>query len=205
MIGLARRPERLVRFWERWEASGWSNLLGTPSHFLAIDGIAAQGRPDALVDLPEVYGCWASHVEVLRAALEDDVQCLAVFEDDAIPQPQSAGWLGLTLASLPTIAQGLWLDASWPGNTNRFMHASFGAKRLLHPPLLTHGYLLTQPLIVKLYETASLLPARIDQIYMHLFGVHVFAAVPSLLAQEDWPEQKLQLWREDFSPQRSNA
>ncbi len=195
VINLERQPDRLTRFREDWEASGWTDLLGVPQ---VVAGVDDSGH----------RGCWASHVAVLQRALEDGLDSILVFEDDAIPQPESLDWLTVVLGELPLEADGLWLDATNLGPDNWTGNGSRGTRRLRRPPLRTHGYLVRRPLLEQLVPLASAYPAHIDRIfhYAPLTG-QVYAAVPSLVEQAGVAPQVLQEWRAAYlnDPQRSNV
>jgi hypothetical protein len=209
VISLARRPERRAAFTASWTSSGWEQVLPTPVVVDAVDG--ADGElPEFLAGQPGVYGCWASHVAVLRQALEDDVACLAVFEDDAVFQPDSASWLAALLADLPEAVTAVWLDATILGGDNRQLHGGFGSCRLLRPPFRTHAYLMTNGLIRRIVPLVSARPGHIDVLFRELLPpalrCTVAAAVPSLVEQSDAASDTMSDWRQGFSGevQRSN-
>lgn len=80
VINLARRPDRLALFMTRWERLGLDVELEV---FEAVDGNEVP-VPDYWAENAGAYGCYVSHLRVLREAtgpvlvLEDD----AVFADD---------------------------------------------------------------------------------------------------------------------------
>jgi GR25 family glycosyltransferase involved in LPS biosynthesis len=80
VINLARRPERLGRFWQL--LSDWPLL--PPERFEAIDGSATL-PPATWQRGAGAWGCMLSHRAVLRTALRDGVSSLLCLEDDAYP------------------------------------------------------------------------------------------------------------------------
>jgi hypothetical protein len=78
VISLARRRDRLEAFYGRLP-SDWD--LGPVQAVEAVDG--SQERPPAWWrTTPGAWGCFLSHRAVIRAALDDGVERLLVFEDD---------------------------------------------------------------------------------------------------------------------------
>jgi hypothetical protein len=82
VINLARRPERLARFTQLFEA--WP--FKTPQRFEAFDGSQLL-VPDHWDKGPGAYGCSLSHQAVVTSAIADKVSSLFVLEDDAYPVP----------------------------------------------------------------------------------------------------------------------
>jgi hypothetical protein len=80
VINLKRRPERLARFWQSIEKSGWP--FRTPTVFRAIDA-SKVGVPRFWRSGAGSYGCMRSHLVLLERAVQDDVGSLVVMEDDA--------------------------------------------------------------------------------------------------------------------------
>lgn len=77
VLHLARRPDRLVNFRNRWRAAG---LPVTPLILTATDQTANPPPDPRWKTFPHgTYGCWDSHIRALRTAvapvliLEDDV------------------------------------------------------------------------------------------------------------------------------------
>jgi hypothetical protein len=118
VINLARRPERLARFWQ---------LLGqwpfkTPQRFEAVDGEAV-GVPPGWDKGPGAWGCLVSHRSVLESAINDGVRSLLVLEDDAYPVANIASLSARFLESVPNDWDGLM----------------FGAEFLLPPQIISPG------------------------------------------------------------------
>jgi hypothetical protein len=106
VINLARRPERLARFWQ---------LLGqwpfkTPQRFEAVDGLAV-GVPPGWEKGPGAWGCLVSHRIVLKNAIDDGVRALLVLEDDAFPVDNFASQSARFLQNVPDDWDGLMFGA----------------------------------------------------------------------------------------------
>lgn len=81
VISLKRRPHRLARFREEVESvHHWP--MPVPQLFEAVDGEALMPE-GAWYHGAGAWGCWRSHLLVLRQAVADGVASIAVFEDDA--------------------------------------------------------------------------------------------------------------------------
>jgi hypothetical protein len=106
VVNLARRPERLERFW---------NLLidwpfKKPQRFEAVDGEAV-GTPAGWDKGPGAWGCLLSHRTILDCAIDDGVNTLLVLEDDAIPVANFGALAGEFLRHVPDDWDGLMLGA----------------------------------------------------------------------------------------------
>lgn len=86
VISLARRPDRLKRFqasvnsvrsWPFPHAAVFPAIDGR--ELMPVDGWSFLG--------PGAWGCWRSHLLVLRQAVADGVNSIAIFEDDAAFKP----------------------------------------------------------------------------------------------------------------------
>jgi hypothetical protein len=96
VINLARRPERMERFWKN--LGDWP--FGQPRRFEAIDGLATP--PPAGWDKGAgAWGCLLSHRAVLEEAIKDGCKSLFVLEDDAVPAPGFADLAGQFLDRVP--------------------------------------------------------------------------------------------------------
>jgi len=118
VINLARRPDRLQRFW---------SLLGqwpfkTPQRVEAVDG-AAVCVPGGWDKGPGAWGCLLSHRAVLDSAIADNVSTLLVLEDDAYPVKNFTSLATRFLQNVPDDWDGLML----------------GAEHLLPPTPITFG------------------------------------------------------------------
>jgi hypothetical protein len=106
VINLARRPERLERFW---------TLLGEwpfkkPQRIEAVDG-AAVGVPQGWDKGPGAWGCLLSHRAVIESAIADGVGTLLVLEDDAYPVKNFSSLVAKFLENVPDDWDGLMLGA----------------------------------------------------------------------------------------------
>jgi hypothetical protein len=121
---------------------------------------------------------------------------LAVFEDDAIFPPDSSRWLRAVATGVPDYVEALWLDATVLGENNHVMRATIGTVRLEHPPMRTHAYVMTRPLMERMYPVVSKFPWHIDRLYATAqVAPVVYAAAPSLVAQSSSPSDTLSAWR----------
>jgi GR25 family glycosyltransferase involved in LPS biosynthesis len=207
VINLEQRPDRLSRFRTDWATSGWEQVLGQPQVVVGVDPTTVQ-VPQLLAARPGVYGCMASHLQVLSQALQDGVESIVVLEDDVLPQPDSAAWLSVVLANLPKDAGGLWFDATMLGAGNRAWPGSRGTCRLARPPMRTHAYLLRRPLLEELVPAISRRLGHIDHLFANTpLTLPVYAAVPSLAQQTGASSDTLSNWQALYreSLQRSNA
>ena len=117
-INLARRTDRLARFWET--LGQWP--FKTPTRFEAVDGLAT-GTPTGWDKGPGAWGCLLSHIAVLESAINDDVFSLLVLEDDAYPVTNFPSLAKKFLAAVPDDWDGLM----------------FGAEHLQPPQIISPG------------------------------------------------------------------
>lgn len=106
VVNLARRPERLERFWSL--LADWP--LKKPERFEAVDGEAV-GVPAGWDKGPGAWGCLLSHRTLLDRAIGDGVKSLLVLEDDAIPVENFGALAAEFLQSVPGDWDGLMLGA----------------------------------------------------------------------------------------------
>jgi hypothetical protein len=106
VVNLARRPERLERFWKLLK--DWP--FKKPERFDAVDGEAV-GVPAGWDKGPGAWGCLLSHRTLLDAAIADGVNSLLVLEDDAILVDDFSVLAGEFLRSVPEDWDGLMLGA----------------------------------------------------------------------------------------------
>jgi hypothetical protein len=96
VINLAKRPERLERFWTNLK--DWP--FGQPQRFEAIDGTATP-PPQGWDKGPGAWGCLLSHRTAIDSAIKDGLGSVFVLEDDAFPVPGFAGLAGEFLKRVP--------------------------------------------------------------------------------------------------------
>jgi hypothetical protein len=118
VINLARRPERLERFWKL--LADWP--FNKPQRFEAVDGQVVE-IPAEWDKGPGAWGCMLSHRAVLDRAIGDGMRSLLLLEDDAFPVPNFTALAGEFLQNLPDDWDGLM----------------FGAEHLLEPQVLRPG------------------------------------------------------------------
>ena len=143
VVNLARRPERLKRFWRR--LGDWP--FSKPQRFEAIDG-ATVPRPPEWERGSGAWGCLLSHLSIMDRALRESVNSLLVLEDDAIP---TAGFADAAIRFMQRV------PSDWDG-------IMFGAQHLLPPVQVsegivrcrcanrTHAYAVRGPLIRALWN-----------------------------------------------------
>lgn len=118
VINRRDNPARLEAFRASYAASGWASLLGEVDVFEAVEGI----HSDYWTSWPVgTWGCWASHLAVIAQAVDDRIDELFVFEDDAVFAPDSVRGLHGELA----LASGrpLWLGGEQHGGRCYRTHA----------------------------------------------------------------------------------
>jgi Glycosyltransferase family 25 (LPS biosynthesis protein) len=106
VINLARRPERMERFWKNLR--DWP--FGSPQRFEAIDGLVTV-PPPGWDKGPGAWGCLLSHRAVLDAAIADGINSLLVLEDDAFVAPDFGGLVDQFLQRVPADWDCLMLGA----------------------------------------------------------------------------------------------
>jgi len=124
LISLARRPDRRERFYKRWARLGMT--LPEPEWFPAVDGLAIPeeerwkgltSQPmrtvNAVYDTPGAYGCYLSHLALLRQwATEGGQRDLIVFEDDTVLASDFRTRFQTFVRSLPAEWDLLYLGGS---------------------------------------------------------------------------------------------
>jgi GR25 family glycosyltransferase involved in LPS biosynthesis len=104
VVNLARRPERMERFWKLLK--DWP--FKKPDRFEAVDGEAV-GAPMGWDKGPGAWGCLLSHRTLLDQAIADGVNSLLVLEDDAIPVDHFGSLSADFLRNVPDDWDGLML------------------------------------------------------------------------------------------------
>lgn len=100
VISLARSKERLDEFHRQLPAP-WP--FAPPTVVRAIDGQKVKPPPSYQARPPAgSWGCFRSHYRVLEDALNEDVDSILIFEDDAAFVPQFAERARTFFAALPT-------------------------------------------------------------------------------------------------------
>lgn len=166
VIGLRSRPNRLERFWNELPSS-WP--FREPIFVPAIDGKRCQS-PDwyrqtrtqdrGLLHRPRVrgapnlsgaWGCLRSHHRVWEDALNNDLQSVLVFEDDAIFRRSFTTDVAAFLDTVPDDwdqlyfgGQHLGVDGLWPVRVNEQVLRGRYVNR-------THAYAVRRPMLDYLY------------------------------------------------------
>jgi len=99
VINLQRPTDRLSRFREAIEMSGWP--FRHPKVFSAIDGDKV-GVPAFWRTGAGSYGCLRSHLVLLERAIQDDIGSMLVMEDDAVFTKTFGADVAEFLAKVPT-------------------------------------------------------------------------------------------------------
>lgn len=97
VVNLARRPQRLQRF---WAALGPDWPFRHPERFEAVDGQAVP-VPGEWKQGAGAWGCMLSHRQVVRSAIADGLDSILILEDDASPIPSFATRVPDFLARVP--------------------------------------------------------------------------------------------------------
>jgi hypothetical protein len=143
VVNLARRPERMARF---WQSLGQDWPFQTPARFEAIDGTTVPAPPDWQQGAG-AWGCMLSHRQLIRSAIADNLDSILILEDDAVPVTSFSGKVTQFLDHVPADWDCLMLGGQHltrpepvaPGvvrctSTNR-THA-FAVRRTMMPGLL---------------------------------------------------------------------
>ena len=80
VLNLDRRPERWAAFQERLPAD-WPFVA--PERWSAVDG-QEEHLPDYWTCKPGAWGCFRSHIAILRYAVRAKLESLLILEDDAV-------------------------------------------------------------------------------------------------------------------------
>lgn len=80
VVSLKRRPDRLETFWNNFRKTDWP--FKTPEVFEAVDGRAVQ-RPMEWRHGAGAYGCYMSHLTILRNCIQENRRNVLILEDDA--------------------------------------------------------------------------------------------------------------------------
>jgi len=133
VINLDRRPDRWQRFLDELPID-WP--FGPPFRFTAVDGIQEQPVTGWNENLG-AWGCYRSHLEVLKHAIDHRFHRILIFEDDAVfcagfavevrqfiqhlPHDWALSYLG---------GQHIELHQGRPTKVNEMVYAPFNANRL---------------------------------------------------------------------------
>lgn len=103
VLSLARRPERLLAFRQRWPPG-----IPPPEACPAVDG-RATGTPAGYRETPGAWGCLRTHLRLLEDQLTAGWEAMAVFEDDCVFAPNFHEALTAFLAAVPDDWEQLYL------------------------------------------------------------------------------------------------
>jgi len=96
VINLHRRPERLAAFYDQLPGD---LPFGRPERFAAIDGDRVK-KPLWWGGLAGAWGCLLSHARVLEQCLNDGVDSVLIFEDDAVFRDD---WRDIWVRAIPSV------------------------------------------------------------------------------------------------------
>lgn len=183
VINLDSRPDRYRAFRSSWAASGWQHVVPAPVRVPAVDGSAHRLPVAWTRHGAGAWGCWASHVEVLREA-EILGGSVLVLEDDVIIPPVSHLALEAALAALPAHAAGLWLGGQIVESALELRPPGSSIFRVRRAPLRTHAYLLTPRGVECALQHLPFVVEHVDnELGQALAGSAVYAVNPWLAGQ----------------------
>lgn len=146
VVNLDRRQDRWTQFQQQLDAMDWP--LMAPQRFSATDGQDAE-VPEWFTQGKGAWGCYQSHLRLLRQAVADGVQSLLVLEDDVTFVEGFADRLGVFLQAVPDDwdqiylgGQHLWHNKYPPRQVNDYVIRPHNVNR-------THAYALRGKYIPK--------------------------------------------------------
>ncbi len=172
VIHLARRPDRLALFRERWKATG---LPVTPLIFTATDQTREQPADPRWQQYPVgAWGCWDSHVRALKIAAGP----VLILEDDAVFAPNFAE--ALAELTLPPDWEMCHLGGQHLLTPEAFVPGLVKPRRMLR----THAYLAHYPQVL-----SSAIRGRKTHVDYALSQLPIrrYATDPWLVGQDDTP------------------
>jgi GR25 family glycosyltransferase involved in LPS biosynthesis len=182
VISLANRADRLRKFdlWSKQLCVPWSRL-GT-----RIQPYIARPHPKG-----GQFGCWESHLNVMKQALASGAKCAIIFEDDAIPTPQANSILCWDAAfeeidrimtnekDWELIALGC-LPMAWKQTV------SFYSKNVLKAAFLeTHAYIASERFMRRFVELEPRADVGLDYVMALMTQGTSYALIPELFEQND--------------------
>jgi hypothetical protein len=186
-ISLKRRPERWAELLTVLQLNNWPFLF--PTLYDAIDGKLCK-PPAWWHQGGGAWGCYRSHLNILEACLNDQVDSVLILEDDAIPVPDFAKRVHAFLKEVPDDwdmlylgGQHLFQNRSPPITVNLEVVQVYNVNR-------THAYAVRGKMLPILYN--HLLPKEwrkgqhIDHHFGHLHQKrehHIYAPTEWLIGQ----------------------
>jgi hypothetical protein len=137
-INLRKRPDRWGRFCsEVASVADWP--FPRPVRFDAIDGTSGVGS--WWRGTPGSWGCWQSHLAVIRGAMDAGLRAVLIMEDDAFFCPTFASDYSAFAASVPGDWEQVYLGGQFSDDFGPFVTVAPG---VLWPRAVirTHAYLL---------------------------------------------------------------
>ena len=161
VINLDRRSDRLVQFYNTFPA-----CLESPERFAAVDGSLAPFT----VPHRAAWGCLQSHLAIFRKCIEEGVESVLIFEDDALPYDDTCARWGSWVQTVPDDWQFVYLGAA-PTHARKPLKIS---DTIYMPRTMraTHSYAVRQPMLQDIYEriTQCGWNNHIDHWYEAYFG-----------------------------------
>lgn len=180
VLTLPHREDRLRRFYQSWEKSGWGRVLGLPLPWYGVRGVEAEIPPAWQEFHPGTFGCHISHLAIINDAIWDQVEQLYVFEDDAVFEPESDYALERFLAAVPN------RDALWLGGQHFGRDKVLGFVRHAEHVFRTHAYSLSLRTMERIFpglmDACGHLDATFDSL---LTDVDVLCPEPFLVGQAE--------------------
>lgn len=145
VINLDRRQDRLERFCRRYPKE-----MPAPERWAAVDGnrvVPPKRRPRQFH--AGSWGCWESHLAILKHCDEQQINSVLIFEDDALPNENAGSkWLAF-MDELPEDWQFVYLGGYLLGRK----HAPRKISDSVYIPsgiTGTHAYMVRQPFMKRL-------------------------------------------------------
>lgn len=148
-INLSRRPDRWTTFTQRM--SEMNNPVGTVQRFEAVDGERVPApRWFRVGEASYTWGCMMSHLRIWETMINNNVESVLIFEDDAVLCDTFSSALSTFLAHLPKTWDMLWIGGdhvpqSIPTQINPHVYRPEACWR-------THCYALSRSGMLQLYK-----------------------------------------------------
>ncbi|MDO5566562.1 MAG: glycosyltransferase family 25 protein [Planctomycetia bacterium] len=184
VINLDRRTDRLDRFYFDLPVD-WP--FPKPERFTAIDG-TMEIRPRDWRSGAGAWGCYRTHLSILRHCLDNQIDSVLIMEDDAVCLPDFREKWEMFRRELPADAQMIYLggqhihlDRRLPRKVSEHVYQPFNVNR-------THCYgLLGRPMIEKVYQhLTSVKPLNVPHHVDHFLGILHETLDSGLYVPDQW-------------------
>lgn len=178
VISLARRPDRLARFFANIAHMRWS--LRRPEVFSAVDGHGCELPPKFEAGAGG-WGCLRSHEAVLTLTMQRRISSVLILEDDAEFQPNFARSLSELIRAVPDDWEGLMLGGDHEGHQP--FSVAPGVVRCRYT-VRTHCYILRDAAIPKVRNAYRRADGHVDRAFAELMpDTRVYAPEKFFVAQ----------------------